>query len=291
MKKTLAILLALACIFALAACTSKPAEPSPAAPSIDIGGLIPLEADAPPDNPPAPENDFDYIRAKGKLVIGITEYEPMNYYDETGALVGFDTEFAQAVCAKLGVTPEFVVINWDTKEIELKSRGIDCIWNGLTVTEDRRANMAFSDSYLCNEQVVVVRAADAAKYTDKASFAGLSVVAEAESAGEAAVRADLTDAAYTPVAAQTSALLEVKAGTAAAAVIDYTMARAMTGEGTDYADLAILAIPLTNEEYAVGLRLGSEAVAEINAAIAALTADGTMGALAAKYDVTDLLIQ
>ncbi|MDR1573455.1 MAG: transporter substrate-binding domain-containing protein, partial [Clostridiales Family XIII bacterium] len=106
-------------------------------------------------------DDFSYLKDKGTIVIGITDYEPMNYYDESGALVGFDTEFAEAACEKLGLTPEFTVINWDTKEAELAAGSIDCIWNGLTVTEERRANMAFSDSYLRNEQVVVLRAEDA----------------------------------------------------------------------------------------------------------------------------------
>jgi polar amino acid transport system substrate-binding protein len=238
----------------------------------------------------AATGDLGDITKNKKLIIGITDYEPMNYYDETGKLVGFDTEFAEALCKKLGVTPEFVVINWETKEIELKAKNIDVIWNGLTVTEERRENMAFSDTYLKNRQVVVVRAADAASYPDKNSFAGATVVAEAESAGQTAVLADLTGASFIAVEAQTTALLEVGAGTAAAAVIDYTMARAMTGAGTDYSDLVILDIPLTDELYAIGLRLDSTAVVRFNEIIKELTTDGTLKTLADKYELTDLLV-
>jgi polar amino acid transport system substrate-binding protein len=240
----------------------------------------------------AADDDFAYMKDKGAIVIGITEYEPMNYYDESGALIGFDTEFAEAACEKLGLTPEFTIINWDTKETELAARSIDCIWNGLTVTEERRANMAFSDSYLRNEQVVVVRAADAAKYTDAASLAGASVVAEEGSAGESAALSDIADAAYTAVSSQANTLLEIKAGAADVAVIDYTMARAMTGPGTDYADLTTAeGIDLTDEEYAIGFRLGSTAVAEFNGVIEELRSDGTLAGIAEKYGVADLVIK
>ena len=99
-------------------------------------------------------------------MIGITLFDPMNYYDENEVLVGFDTEFAEALCAELGVTPEFIVIDWDSKELELQSRKIDCIWNGLTITEERRENMDFSTAYLLNEQVVVVKADKLDQYGD-----------------------------------------------------------------------------------------------------------------------------
>ena len=171
--------------------------------------------------------DFEAVTAAGTLVIGITEYKPMNYYDASGTLVGFDTEFAEAVCEILGITPEFIVINWDTKEIELAGGQIDCIWNGLTVTEPRRENMDFSLSYLRNEQVIVVKNDVADQYPDVASLAGLTVVAEEGSAGEsAALEIDGID--YIAVALQSAALLEVKAGTADAAIIDVTTAMAMT---------------------------------------------------------------
>ena len=235
-------------------------------------------------------DDWSYIQSKGTLVIGYTEYAPMNY-TENGKLVGFDTEFAEAVCAKLNLKPEFVEIDWDTKELELAGKKIDCIWNGLTVTEERKANMDFTVSYLKNQQVVVVRSEDVAKYTDAASFAGEVVVAEAGSAGATAIAANMPDAEFVEVQAQSDALLEVKTGKAAAAVIDLTMAKAMTGEGTDYSDLTIAPIDMMDEEYAIGFRVGSTATANVNEAIEALSADQTIATIAQKYDLTDLLIQ
>jgi polar amino acid transport system substrate-binding protein len=206
-------------------------------------------------------------------------------------MVGFDTEFAEAACAKLGLTPEFIEIDWDSKELELAGKKIDCIWNGLTVTEERKANMDFTTSYLMNQQVVVIRAEDAATYTDTASLSGQVVVAEASSAGAAAIAANLPDADFTEVQAQSDALLEVKTGKAGAAVIDLSMANAMTGEGSDYSDLVIAPIDMLDEEYAVGFRVGSTATEKFNAVFAELISDGTLAALAEKYELSDLLIK
>lgn len=284
MKKVISLLIALSLVFVFTACAAGTTTTSSS----------PSNASAAPSETAttsAADDDWAYIKAKGELVIGITEYEPMNYYAEDGKLTGFDTEYAEAVCAKLGVTPKFVIINWDTKEIELKSKNIDCIWNGLTVTEDRKANMTFTDSYIKNEQVLVVRAADASKYTDKASLKDVKIVAETGSAGEGAISTDLPDAAYTAVDSQAKALLEIKAGTADAAVIDATMAKSMTGAGTDYADLTVItSLNLTAEEYAIGFRLNSSAVAEINKVTKELLTDGTLAKIADKYDLTDRLI-
>ncbi len=178
------------------------------------------------------DSDLEYIKEKGKMTIGYTVYAPMNYTDDEGNFVGFDTEFAEAVCAKLGVEPDFVEINWDTKEIELEAKTIDCIWNGFTMTEEREENLDFSVPYILNKQVVVIRKTDAAKYTDTASLADARLVAEVASAGETAIADDeeLSKATYTAVTKQTDALLEVKSNTADAAVLDYTLANAMVGK-------------------------------------------------------------
>lgn len=124
MKKLIVLLTAFLAVLSLFACTAKPADTD------------------------AADSDWTYISGKGTLIVGITEYAPMNYYDANGELIGFDTELTRAVCGKLGISPEFQVIEWDSKEIELAGKTIDCIWNGLTVTEERRANMDFTDDYL-----------------------------------------------------------------------------------------------------------------------------------------------
>ena len=230
-------------------------------------------------------SDLDYIKGKGKMVIGYTVYEPMNYTDADGNFTGFDTELATAVCAKLGVEPDFVEINWDTKVVELDAKSIDCIWNGMTLTDDIMANAACTKPYAKNAQVVVMKA-DAA-YASTADLAGKTVVAEAGSAGETAISEDagLSQAEYISKSVQTDCLMEVAAGTADAAVLDLTLATAMIGEGTDYANLAIKD-ELNAEEYGVAFRKGSDAAEAVNAAFDELKADGTMQALADKYSLT-----
>lgn len=231
--------------------------------------------------------DWAYIADKGTFVVGITLFEPMNYYDENGELTGFETEFTKAVCEKMGVEPVFQEIEWEQKELELNSKNIDAIWNGLTVTEDRKENMAFSKSYVRNKQVVVINSKNADKYTDIASMAGASCAAESGSAGESAIQSDsvLSQNEYIPTSAQKDVLLELKSGTIEVGVIDYVMAIASVGEGTDYSDLMIVdGIELAPEEYAVGLRKGdTETVEKVNSAIDELVADGTLKALAEKY--------
>ena len=233
----------------------------------------------------AAQSDLDEIKGKGKMVIGYTVYEPMNYTDADGSFTGFDTELATAVCEKLGVEPEFVEINWDTKETELAAKSIDCIWNGLTLTDDREENMACTKPYVKNAQVVVVK--DGTEYTSTADLVGKTVVAEAGSAGETTIQEDenLAQADYVSKSVQTDCLMEVAAGTADAAVLDLTLASAMIGEGTDYANLKMVD-ELNVEEYGVAFRKGSDAAAAVDTAFDELKADGTMGALAEKYGLT-----
>jgi len=216
-----------------------------------------------------------------KLVIGYTIYEPMNYMED-GKLTGFDTEFSEAVCAKLGVTPEFVEINWDTKFVTLDANQIDCIWNGMTISDEVKANCDVSKAYVKNAQVVVMAEDKIAEYKDAESLKGLKFAAEAGSAGEAAIKDNGLDADYSPVAAQTDALLTVIGGQADACVIDITMAKTMTADGTSYDKLGY-SIELTSEEYGIGFRKGSELTEKVNKAIDELKADGTLDALAEKY--------
>lgn len=229
--------------------------------------------------------DSDYIAGNGKMVIGYTIYEPMNYEDENGKLTGFDTEFAEAVCDKLGVAPEFVVIDWDNKFLALESKSIDCVWNGMTITEEAKLNASVSNPYVKNAQVLVAPADKIEEYKAVEDLASLKLVAEAGSAGETAIKDVAPEANYTAVAAQTDALLEVMSGSADACVIDITMAKAMTGEGTSYATLAY-GLELTSEEYGIAFRKDSDMTAKVNDIIAELIEDGTLTALAEKYQLT-----
>ena len=171
-------------------------------------------------------NDLDYIKENGKLVIGITDYAPMNYKDDKGEWTGFDTEFAIAVCEKLGVEAEFVEIDWDNKFVALESKAIDCIWNGMTISEEVLKNTSCSKAYVKNAQVVVMAKDMIADYESKEAMADLTFAVEAGSAGLAAAE----DAGFENVieaTAQTDALLEVVSGSCDACIIDITMANAM----------------------------------------------------------------
>ena len=276
MKRLVSAFLAGAMALSLAACGGA-ASTSTAASSAASGSAAASAAET-------TAGDLDYIKEKGKMVIGYTVYEPMNYTDADGNFTGFDTELATAVCEKLGVEPEFVEINWDTKVVELDAKSIDCIWNGMTLTDDIMANTATTKAYAKNAQVVVVK--DGTDYSSTADLVGKTVVAEAGSAGEAAIEGDenLAQADYVSKSVQTDCLMEVAAGTADAAVLDLTLANAMIGEGTDYASLKIVD-ELNAEEYGVAFRKGSDAAAAVDAAFDELKADGTMQVLADKYDL------
>ena len=236
-------------------------------------------------------SDWAAIEKSGKLVVGITLYEPMNYYEEgTENLVGFDTEFTKAVCEKLGVEPEFQIIDWKQKEVLLKGGNIDVIWNGLTVTEERKENMGFTKCYLKNRQCIVINKANADKYTDTASLADAILSAESGSAGETAITADanLKNAQFVASSNQQGALMGLKAGNFDAIIIDHSLAAASCGKG-DYADMMILeAVQLEDEYYAIGFRVGSDMIEKVNGIIDELIADGTLAAIAAKYGKTDV---
>ena len=275
MKKLLSTVLAVGMAASLAACGSSASTAAPAADSTANAASATAATDS----------DLAYIQGKGKMTIGYTVYEPMNYTDADGNFTGFDTELATAVCEKLGVEPDFVEINWDTKIVELDAKSIDCIWNGMTLTDDIQANAACTKAYAKNAQVIVMKAD--ADYASTADLVGKTVVAEAGSAGESAINDDenLAQADYVSKSVQTDCLMEVAAGTADAAVLDLTLATAMIGDGTDYANLAIKD-ELNAEEYGVAFRKGSDAADAVNAAFDELKSDGTMQALADKYSLT-----
>ena len=290
-KRIAALLLAGIMSVGLCSCassnTSSASESSSAAESNADGSA----ADS-TDSTASEGGDWQYIADKGNFVAGITLFEPMNYYDENGELTGFETEFTKAVCEKLGVEAKFQEIEWDKKEIELNAKTIDAIWNGLTVTEERKENMGFSKSYVGNKQVVVIKADNKDKYTDEASMAGASCAAESGSAGQTAIETSsvLSQNEFVGASAQKDVLLEVKAGTVELGVLDYVMAKASIGEGTDYSDLMIVeGVELAPEEYAIGMRKGdTETIEKVNGAIDELVADGTLKALAEKYGLADV---
>ena len=133
MKKMIALLLAAMMVLGLAACGQKEAAPA------------------------ASDSDLAYVQEKGTLIVGITDFAPMDY-QENGQWVGFDADMAKAFAESLGVECQFVEINWDTKIMELDSKNLDCVWNGMTLTSEVTAAMECSNAYCNNAQVVVVPA-------------------------------------------------------------------------------------------------------------------------------------
>ena len=220
----------------------------------------------------------------GKLTIGYTIYPPMNYFDGND-FVGFDTELAENFCEEIGVEAEFVEINWDNKFIDLESKAIDCIWNGMTITDAVKDKTAVSAPYLENKQVVVCKVDNASKFTDKQSITTASTVAfEKGSAGDlVATDLGLAESKRVEATAQRDALLEVFTGSSEIAIVDLTLARVMTGTGT-YASLTYVDVGFDLEEFGVSFRKSDAGLAKaFNLFIKICKTDGTYNALYAKY--------
>ena len=227
------------------------------------------------------------IKDKGELVIGITDFEPMDYKDESGNWIGFDADMATAFAESLGVKAKFVEIEWDNKALELSSGSIDCVWNGMTLTDEVKSSMDCSKPYCNNAQIVIVPSDKADQYQTEESLADLNFAVEVGSAGEE--QAKEHSLKYTSVTNQASALMEVAAGTSDAAIIDSLMAAAMVGEGTSY-DKLTYTVGLNSEEYGVGFRQGSDLTEELNNFFKTSYDDGTMAKTAEKYGVQAALI-
>ena len=279
-KKLIALLLAavmvIAC-FALAACGNK---------TDDTGTTDAANT----SDAPAAESDLAYIQSKGKLVVGITDFAPMDFKEEgSEEWVGFDADLAKAFANSLGVEVEFTEIDWDNKILELDGKSIDCVWNGMTITDEVKSAMSVSDPYCKNAQVIVVPADKAADYQTAEACKDLQFAVEAGSAGQDV--AEENGFSVTEVKDQATALQEVAAGTSDAAIIDLLMAGAMIGEGTGFSSLTYTA-SLNSEEYGVGFRKGSDLVTAFNTFFDSEVALGSVDKIAEQYGIsTDTIIK
>ena len=226
------------------------------------------------------DSDLSYVQGKGKLVVGITDFEPMDYQDGSGNWIGFDADMATAFAKSIGVDVEFTEIDWDNKAMELDGKSIDCVWNGMTLNDEVKSAMSCSNAYCNNAQVVIVKAADVSKYQSAADCKDLKFAVESGSAGQKAAEAN----------GYQFALMEVKAGTCDAAIIDSLMAAAMVGEGTGYAELTYTA-KLTSEEYGVGFRKGSDLTEKLNEFFKTSFESGETEKIAEKYGVQAAVIE
>ena len=280
-----ASLLALSLCFSLAACSggtsATPAPESTAPAETTPAETAPVETDR-------GDSDLAYVQTKGTLVVGMTDFAPMDYKDENGEWIGFDADMAKAFAESLGVDVEFLEINWDNKLMELDTKGIDVIWNGMTINDEVKAGASVSEPYCRNGQVVVVPAAKAEDYQTVESLSGLNFAVENGSAG--AAQLDELGLSYVAKTTQADALLEVASGASDACVIDLLMAGAMIGEGTSYPDLTYT-VQLNDEEYGVAFRKGSDLVDAFNEFWSAAFADGTVMETATTYGVQESVIE
>lgn len=249
------------------------------------------------------ESDWAYVQDKGIMTIGVTNYPPMNYLDDNGNWTGFDTEFATAVCESLGVDVEFVEISWEAKETELSSKNIDCLWNGMCITEDRKEMWEVSTPYMYNTQAIVMKADRENEIM--ADISGKKVVAEAGSTGEEKITGAMDDAndptvevmakdyfanaEYTGVSSMATALMDVQNNVADAAVVDSVIAQGMIeSEGSSFSDLVINTDNKFGDQYfGIAFRKGSDICAMVNDAIAELKENGKLNEIASKYGLTE----
>lgn len=281
MKKMFATMLALSMCLSLAACGPK----SSASTSGSSAGTSASSA----SGSQTAASDVDYVKEKGTLVVGMTDFAPMDYKEEgSDEWIGFDADMAKAFAESLGVEVEFLEINWDNKVLELENKGIDAVWNGMTLTDDVKALMTTSEPYCLNGQVVVLSADVADQYQTAESLSGLSFAVENGSAGMEQAEAAGLD--YVAMDTQAKALMEVASGTSDAAIIDLLMAGAMIGEGTSYPDLTYT-VQLNSEEYGVGFRKGSDLAEAFNNFWKEAYDAGTVMETAKTYGVQESVIE
>ena len=282
-KKAVSMVLTAAMALSFAACGSSSSGTASSAPASSEGAGAPASSAA-----EAADSDVAYVQDKGTLVVGMTDFAPMDYRDENGEWIGFDADMAKAFAEYLGVEAEFLEINWDNKLMELDTKGIDAIWNGMTITDEITSGASASEPYCNNGQVVVVNADVADQYQDVESLAGLSFAVENGSAG--AAQLDALGLEYVAKTTQADALMEVASGASDACVIDLLMAGAMIGEGTSYPDLTYT-VQLNSEEYGVAFRKGSDLTDAFNTFWKEAYDDGTVMEVATTYGVQESVIE
>ena len=235
------------------------------------------------------KSDYDYIKSKGTITIGITEFAPMNYHDANGTLIGFDTEFTEAVCEKLGIKPTFLEINWDQKEAFLSSKKIDCIWNGMTITELLQRDFSITDSYIKSKEVIVTKQGETDILANNLHDAIISV--ERGSSGEQAALFLHDIAKILMVDSQLQSLKDIESDTADAAIVDYLMLFGAIGEDKDFDNLAVVPAVVSDEELiGIAFRKGSDMTQKVNQIIADMKKDGFLKKLAEKYHIDTTLL-
>lgn len=227
------------------------------------------------------QSDLQYVQEKGTLVVGITDYAPMDYQQDEG-WTGFDVDLAKAFADSLGVTLQFTEIDWNQKTELLEKGSIDCIWNGMTMTEELQETISCSDPYLSNAQVVVLKRTVAEKYQTVEACQHMLFAVEAGSTAEALLKE--MKYRYTAYPTQKEALQSVLDKKADAAVIDIIMAAYYTGDGQDFEDLAF-SFSVNDEKICVGFRKDSDLTEQANEFLQAAYENGVIRSLAEQYGI------
>jgi len=233
------------------------------------------------------QSDLEYVQSKGTLVIGITDFAPMDYRDGE-AWTGFDADLAEAFAESIGVTPELVEIDWDKKTELLEKGKIDCIWNGMTMSEELQETISCSEPYLSNAQVVVLRNGETKEYDTVEACQHLLFAVEAGSAGESLLKE--MKYRYTAYPTQMEALQSVCAKQTDAAVIDIIMAEYYTGNVQEFANLQF-SILLNDEKFCVGFRRDSDLTEKANEFLETVYQDGTIRSLAGQYGIGNAVLE
>ncbi|MBQ2049172.1 MAG: amino acid ABC transporter substrate-binding protein [Spirochaetales bacterium] len=239
-----------------------------------------------------PDESLEYIKGKGNLILGLDDsFPPMGYRDENNEIVGFDIDVAREVCSRLGVLLVLQPIDWNAKEQELATKQIDCIWNGFTVTEERKKTLTFSDPYVNNAQVVIVLNDSPYQTLDdlKGKTVGLQAGSSAADALEDSPEFKASIKGVVELKDNLTALMDLEAGGCDAVIMDLLVANYAIKQSAK--PMRILKQGLAQEEYAVGFRLGENALATaVNNAMKAMVADGTMANIANKWFGADITV-
>lgn len=233
------------------------------------------------------QSDFDYVKSKGTFVVGITDFAPMDYRDGEN-WTGFDAQLAETFAKSIGVPIKFVEIDWDKKTELLENGSIDCIWNGMTMTEELQENISCSDPYLSNAQVLVMRSSERERYKTAESCQHMLFAVEAGSTGEALLKE--RKYRYTSYSTQMEALKSVHEKKADVAVIDIIMAAYYTGNDHEFSDLGF-DISINDERICVGCRQNSDLTDKVNEFFRSSYKDGTIKSLADRYGIKSALLE
>lgn len=237
------------------------------------------------------DKSLDSIKEKGKFILGLDDsFPPMGFRDENNEIVGFDIDLAKEVTSRMGVELVVQPISWDSKEMELNSGNIDCIWNGMSINDDRKAAMNLSEAYLRNDMVFVVL--DSSAYNSQADLAGKNVaVQNGSSAQEILEGSEFKGQAGSIIGYDdnVTAFMDLDANGVDAVFLDSVVANYfITSKNKPY---RILSDVLYEEEYAIGFRKNDQALRdEVQKILSEMKADGKVGEISTKWFGSDITI-